>query len=523
MNKNEHLNDFDETLRSSMKKTTSETFDFDYSRLDQPVNKKKPLYLIPISTGVVAAILCTSIALGSAFRNIPPALITMDNPSSVDLQASQNETPLTTISTESNNKATNSSKMQAASRTKESTPSSPIIVKNITIPKWYSPGTLKVTTLLSTHKENNTGYSVRFIYTNSLYGQPGHEGCNAPRFDIVTGEFICTNHEIYNAIKGKLPDFNSPQSINVYQSSSNDKYATFTNGIEKSQGEGLAWPDFYIYSFDSKTAIKAPFPPVMGSYTFSRDGTKALILGRDQIDPFIFAYHDLYIFDLKIGSSQKINADEKGNNTFYPYIEGVPQFSPDGRYTLCHTKWGAGKPTGSRLERSYAIYDTKTKNTVIRNGFGTFSGNSTYYLHIDGNTLRRYQLESGKTENVGTIPASENYELFSAGYDGRLLALTIDTQDLWVQNFKIIKDGTEIRQLSNVKAAVTDQQNKYFYWYEGTNDYISVMSMETGETFEIPLPEDGYHEMTTRIKRAAFMSLYVSIDGKNIALEYSGA
>ena len=135
MNKNEHLNDFDETLRSSMKKTTSETFDFDYSRLDQPVNKKKPLYLIPISTGVVAAILCTSIALGSAFRNIPPALITMDNPSSVDLQASQNETPLTTISTESNNKATNSSKMQAASRTKESTPSSPIIVKNITIPK----------------------------------------------------------------------------------------------------------------------------------------------------------------------------------------------------------------------------------------------------------------------------------------------------------------------------------------------------------------------------------------------------
>jgi hypothetical protein len=49
------MNDFDETLRNSIKKTTHEPFDFDYSLLDQPVKKKKTLYVISVFTGAVAA------------------------------------------------------------------------------------------------------------------------------------------------------------------------------------------------------------------------------------------------------------------------------------------------------------------------------------------------------------------------------------------------------------------------------------------------------------------------------------
>ena len=522
MNKNKHVNEFDETLHNSMNKSDQTTSGSDRTLLDQPVKKKKLLYLIPILAGIVATVACVFLAFDLIARDKTPALGTMESSSFVNLQESQIES-ITDSSIENSSKSIISSRTQSIASPEKTSTSTSVIVNTVAIPKWYSPGTLKVKTLLSTHKEDNTGYSVNFVYTNSLYEQPGHKGCNAPRYDITTGKLSCVNHEIYEAVKGKLVGAISPQSIYVATNISNDCVAVFYLIEREVRPDGLVdyktISDFYLYNFETKTFVKSPFQGFGMGQHLSSDGTKALVFDNFRDHSFIALFSDVFMFDIKTNTSVQLNLDAQGEMLFYPYDAESYGFSPDGRYAYCSVKWGAGIPTSHRLQNSYAIYDILTKKVVIKSGFGGFSGNGKSYLHFDKNTLYRYQLESGKTEMMGNIPTAEYFEFFSAGYDGRIIALTAMTQELWTQHFKIIKDGAEIRQM-NVKAAVTDPQNKYFYWYEQANNYISVMSMETGEVFEISLPEYGYNEIMARIKGTSYMSLYVSTDGKNIALEY---
>jgi hypothetical protein len=145
------------------------------------------------------------------------------------------------------------------------------IIKTQTIPRWFAPGSVTVRTFQSGQIENQgAGYSARYIYINDLYAQPGHSGCTAPRFDIATGEISCVNHEIYEAVKGKLTQFESPQNVYVFQDFSTDYAAVFIN-INSSGNTGND-PNYYIYLFETKTFIKSPYALNDGFWPFLRTG-----------------------------------------------------------------------------------------------------------------------------------------------------------------------------------------------------------------------------------------------------------
>ena len=513
----------DETLDTRLKKHFSRKsdagFSFDFDKLETAENKRKrPKWMIPTLTASCAVVLCVAITLTvllwpdhinhgfvAEVSSVGDASDNGQSTAQSDVEASEMSTSSVQPGPASNGPKTNTPSAQTKSES--------AFTVTHTIPRWYSPGSVTVRTLQSGPSENQgSGSSARFIYFSNLYGRPGHSGCNAPRFDVTTGAVSCANHEIYEAVKGKLTQFTSPQNVYVFYGYSTDTTAIFTYTDEDGQTN-----DYYLYSFESKTFIKSPYRLSGDCVSFSSDGTKLLIFADGHENSFIGGYHDLVLLDTKTGSSAQLDVDLSGNRIFYPYPIGNAGFSPNGRYAFCLAKWGAGIPTGFRLQNSYAIYDTKTKKTVILDGFGAFSGNNEYYLRLDKNSLYRHHLETGKTENVGTISVPEGCEVFSAGYDGRMAALWSYNSYGW--DYRIVKDGTEIKQMTNVRAAVTDSQRKYLYWYERTNDHISVMSMETGETFEVPLPEDGYLEMLAKASNPV-MCLYVSKDGKNLALEY---
>jgi hypothetical protein len=104
------------------------------------------------------------------------------------------------------------------------------------------------------------------------------------------------NHEIYDAVKGKLTGAHSPQDIYVVTAFSNSSAAVFHTAEREVRQDGLidysSSSDMYLYFYGTKTFIKSPFQHFgMGSH-LSADGTKTLAFTYKDGYDFLGAHSD---------------------------------------------------------------------------------------------------------------------------------------------------------------------------------------------------------------------------------------
>ena len=496
MNSNKPEHEFDAQLRGQMQQNQSAPFPLDYDKITA-VKPKRHFHLLPKVLSATAAVLCVAGVLSVA-------LLT-------------------------NGFGLRTSPASGSSDTESTVPIPRPEITNI----WFF--------------DSNKLFGENGM---PLYSMVGHDGCESPYVNLDTGEIHCLQHEIFEAVKDRLPQFKKPGDIYAAIKMTGSPAAYFSEWPE----EGTERQS-YMYYFADKKVLPMP----KGDFFFdgfSADMTKIIMPGvMIEKDASLFGntYRNFTLHDLPAGTKADITLNEKSE--LLAYGIGGAEFSPKESYILYQTHWWPGFPlevsdkdvisiptgTASQTESGApdgtnsktVLYNVKTKESTLISSSSDFLRTTNFsqderYLFYkraygtnerfeDNRAVYRRDLSTGETKKIFECEKAFS-QIVAVSHNGQRLVVE-DGLDNAVMKV-ISKDGELLITLTNVYACIADAESRNLYYYCQGDDHIKGLSFDTGELFTVPLPADMAAELIkeSTAEYNGYLGIHLSDDGTKMTL-----
>ncbi len=400
----------------------------------------------------------------------------------------QIDTTTSSSETTTNSSAVTSSVSSSAVKPAESSKVE-LSVKEHKVAKWYSAGTLKVTSmqeLLQQEPQGRRDGSVVAVYLPKKLS--GHSDFCQAMLNTLTGKVFCLNHFLANNSAAHKLNIAANEILPLTEACRNGRYA-----FQKINPETYEkFTPIYIYDETADTLEIYNNNYIADFMAFSEDVKEIAFLDGEKYNERGLPYHSLSVYDFVNDKKTTISQDEDGNDLFQAFITFI-NFSPKSSYVAYSVRNNSGPAD------NIAVWSRKTNQSEVISSFGlSFSGDEKTVIYPDKED--EHHLYWKKTLGSGQPSVAFKFDepntfshIAKVSYSGKTQVIASYkniTDAMHPERILLVQDGKIKLTKQNVTCFMTDKEHKYLYSYSlRYEDYITVTNLETLEEFTVGIDD----------------------------------